>query len=75
MLAIVVAGALLLRSGAGLGGIGEVPGAVTIACALVLLGVTLRRGPGAAGHALLRTIGIGTTLLCLASLVLTVAGL
>ena len=73
VLAVIVAGALLLRSAAGLGGYWELPGALAIAGGLVLLAISLRRGPGPASPVLLRAIGIGVTLLCLASLTLTLA--
>jgi len=73
VLAIIVAGALLLRSGVGLGGFWELPGAVAIAGGLLVLAVSLRREHRAASPTLLRTIGIGVTLLCLASLTLTFA--
>lgn len=73
VLAVIVAGALLLRTGVGLGGLWELPGGLAIACGLLLLVTSLRREGRAASPALLRVIGLGVTLLCLASLVLTLA--
>jgi uncharacterized membrane protein YidH (DUF202 family) len=83
-LAIVVAGALLLRSGARLGGWWQAPGLVALLAGALLLADTYRRQRQARGAdappdpaaaaALLRAIGLGATLLCLTSLVLLVAG-